>query len=84
MRVKKKRNYKKEYKKFQAGGREKKDRAARNRRRRKALKGGRVRKGDGKDLHHFVKGGKIVTVVESQSKNRGRAEKSRLRGSKRN
>jgi hypothetical protein len=83
MRVKK-RNYKKEYDKFQSSQKDKRERAARNKRRREAEKGGRVKKGDGKDLHHFTKGGKVVTVVESKSKNRGRKEKSRVKGSKRN
>ena len=83
MRVKK-RNYKKEYDKFQSSQKDKRERAARNKRRRKAEKGGRVKKGDGKDLHHFTKGGKVVTVVEPKSKNRGRKETSRVKGSKRN
>jgi|5_EtaG_2_1085323.scaffolds.fasta_scaffold02455_6 hypothetical protein len=81
MRVKK-RNYKKEYDKFQSSTKEKRNRAARNKRRRKAEKGGRVKKGDGKDLHHFTVGGKVVTVVEPKSKNRGRSEKSRVKGYK--
>jgi len=40
---------------------------------------GLVKKGDGNDIHH--KGGKVI--VMKASKNRGIAEKSRLRGSKR-
>ena len=79
MRVVKKRNYKKEYKKFQSSDKEKKNRAARNKRRRKAEKKGSVKKGDGKDIHH--KGSK--TKVEPKSVNRGRKEKSRLKGSRR-
>ena len=75
----KKRNYKKEYKKFQSSKKQKKNRAARNRRRRRLLRMGLVKKGDGKDIHH--KGGK-VTVMKA-SKNRGMREKSRLKGSKR-
>ena len=43
------------------------------------MAGGLVSKGDGKDIHH--KGNKL-TVMKS-SKNRGMAEKSRLKGSKR-
>jgi hypothetical protein len=78
MRVKK-RNYKKEYKKFQSSDKEKKNRAARNRRRRKAEKDGKVEKGDKKDIHH--KGKKIK--IEPRSINRGRKEKSRVKGSKR-
>tara|TARA_Y100000114_G_scaffold144027_1_gene152156 strand:- start:5683 stop:5925 length:243 start_codon:yes stop_codon:yes gene_type:complete len=79
MKVVKKRNYRKEYKKFQASKQEKKNRAARNRRRRIAEKEGRVKKGDGKDIHH--QGSK--TKIEPKSVNRGRKEKSRLRGSSR-
>tara|TARA_R100000152_G_C6722649_1_gene148408 strand:+ start:572 stop:847 length:276 start_codon:yes stop_codon:yes gene_type:complete len=78
-----KRNYKREYKKFQASTKSKKDRAARNKARRKALKVGRVRKGDGKDLHHSNGIESSRTVVLSRSSNRGRKEKSRLKGSKR-
>tara|TARA_R100001086_G_scaffold204111_1_gene120029 strand:+ start:735 stop:971 length:237 start_codon:yes stop_codon:yes gene_type:complete len=77
MRVK--RDYKKEYKKFQSSDKQKKERAKRNKNRRKLMAGGLVSKGDGKDVHH--KGNKL-TVMKS-SKNRGMAEKSRLKGSKR-
>lgn len=74
-----KRNYKKEYKKFQSSEEQKTKRAKRNKNRADAEKDGRVSKGDGKDVHH--KGNK--TKVMSKSKNRGMAEKSRLKGSKR-
>ena len=77
MRVK--RDYKKEYKKFQSSDKQKKERAKRNKNRRKLMAGGLVSKGDGKDVHH--KGNKL-TVMKS-SKNRGMPEKSRLKGSKR-
>jgi hypothetical protein len=46
------RDYKKEYAKFQSSTESKKDRAHRNKVRRKALKDGRVKKGDGKDIDH--------------------------------
>ena len=78
MRVKK-RNYKKEHDKFQSSEKEKKNRAERNRNRRKLAKGGKVSKGDGMDIHH--KGDNLT--VEPASKNRGRKEKSRVKGSKR-
>ena len=78
MRVKK-RNYKKEYIKFHSSTKEKKNRAGRNKRRRKAEKEGKVKKGDGKDIHH--KGKRIK--IEPRSINRGRKEKSRVKGSKR-
>ena len=69
----KKRDYKAEYKKFQSSTKMKKYRAELNKYNRKK---GTYGNGDGKDASH--KGGKIVGF-ESQSKNRGRAEKSRLK-----
>jgi hypothetical protein len=71
------RDYKDEYEKFQASTKSKKDRAHRNKVRRKALRTGRVRKGDGKDIDH-VDGNprnnspKNLRVV---SKSRNRAKK---------
>jgi len=62
----KKRDYKDEYKKFQVGGQLKK-RALRNKNRSKLMAGGRVKLGDGKDIHHV--GSKLS--VMSASKNRG-------------
>ena len=71
------RDYKDEYKKFQSTEKMKKYRAELNRYNRlKGTYGNR----DKKDASH--KGGKIVGM-EDQSTNRGRAEKSRLVGSKR-
>ena len=67
------RDYKDEYKKFQSSTKMKKYRAELNKYNRKK---GTYGNGDGKDASH--KGGKIVGF-ESQSKNRGRAEKSRLK-----
>lgn len=46
------RDYKAEYKKFQSSTKSKKDRASRNKMRRRLLATGRVRKGDGKDIDH--------------------------------
>ena len=69
----KKRDYKAEYKKFQSSSKMKKYRAELNKYNRKK---GTYGNGDGKDASH--KGGKIVGF-EAQSKNRGRAEKSRLK-----
>ena len=68
-----KRNYRKEYDKFQSSRKEKKNRAGRNKNRRKYLKLGLVKKGDGNDIHH--KGDKLK--VMKASKNRGIPEKSR-------
>lgn len=74
---KKERDYKKEYKKFQSSKKMKKYRAELNKYNRKR---GTYGNGDGKDASH--KNGKIAGF-ESQSKNRARREKSRLKGSKR-
>ena len=71
-----KRDYKDEYKKFQSSKKSKKYRAELNKYNRDK---GTYGNGDGKDASH--KGGKIVGF-ESQSKNRGRAEKSRLKKKK--
>jgi len=71
------RDYKDEYKKFQSSEKMKKYRAELNKYNRKR---GTYGNGDGKDASH--KGGKIVGM-EDESTNRGRAEKSRLTGSKR-
>tara|TARA_R110000824_G_scaffold369080_1_gene558479 strand:+ start:730 stop:1149 length:420 start_codon:yes stop_codon:yes gene_type:complete len=57
--------------------------AARNRSRRKAEKDGVAKKGDGNDVHHpegYFDDAK--TIVEPSSKNRGRKEKSRIKGYK--
>jgi len=71
------RDYKDEYKKFQSSTKSKKYRAELNKYNRdKGTYGNR----DGKDASH--KGGKIVGM-EDENINRGRAEKSRLVGSKR-
>ena len=69
----KKRDYKAEYKKFQSSTKAKKYRAELNKYNRQK---GTYGNGDKKDASH--KGGKIVGF-EEQSKNRGRAEKSRLK-----
>ena len=67
------RDYKDEYKKFQSSTKSKKYRAELNKYNRKK---GTYGNGDGKDASH--KGGKIAGF-EAESKNRGRAEKSRLK-----
>ena len=67
------RDYKAEYKKFQSSTKAKKYRAELNKYNRQK---GTYGNGDGKDASH--KGGKIVGF-EKESKNRGRAEKSRLK-----
>lgn len=75
--LEKKRDYKREYKKFQSSKKMKKYRAELNKYNRKR---GTYGNGDGKDASH--KNGKI-SGFEAQSKNRARREKSRLKGSKR-
>ncbi len=51
--VKRKRDYKKEYRDYQGTPEQKKRRAARNAARRQAMKEGRVHKGDGKEVDHL-------------------------------
>jgi hypothetical protein len=72
-----KRNYKREYKKFQSSLAAKKKRAKLNQYNRKKKTYGNK---DGLDASH--KKGKI-SGFEKSSKNKGRKEKSRLKGSKR-
>lgn len=50
--VNKPRPYKKEYEQYHASEEQKKNRAMRNAARRKLMKSGAVKKGDGKDVHH--------------------------------
>ena len=70
------RNYKEEYKAFHSKPDQKKRRAGRNAARRKMAASGKVKKGDGKDVHH--KDGNTLNNkrknlrVESKSKNRSR------------
>lgn len=71
------RDYKDEYEKFQSSKKMRRYRAELNKYNRKR---GTYGNGDGKDASH--KSGKIAGF-ESQSKNRARREKSRLKGSKR-
>ena len=70
------RNYNEEYKEFHSKPDQKKRRAGRNAARRKMAATGKVKKGDGKDVHH--KDGNALNNkrknlrVESKSKNRSR------------
>lgn len=73
----KKRNYKKEYKKFQSS---KKRRTYRSKLNKYNRKKGTYGNGDGKDASH--RGGRIIGF-EPLKINRGRKEKSRKKGSKR-
>jgi len=62
-----KRDYKKEYEKFQSSEEQKRKRAGRNKARRKAIKNGTVKKGDGMDMSHTKTG----VVKKPRSVNRG-------------
>lgn len=78
------RNYKREYETYQGKPDQIKNRAARNAARRKLMKAGKVRKGDGKDVAHVVamdKGGTNKTGLRVESKSANRSFK---RDSKRN
>ena len=72
----KKRNYKREYRKFHSSTAAKKDRASRNKVRRAALRTGKVRKGDGKDIDHRngnPRDNRSINLrVTSRSKNRSK------------
>ena len=84
-RVRTKAGVKHEYEAFQSSEKAKKDRSSRNSARRSAIKSGRAHKGDNKDVHHTTgnpRDNKSTRVI-SASENRGKHEKSRLKGSKR-
>lgn len=75
--VKRKRDYRKEYDEYQGTTEQKKRRADRNRARRKAIREGRVSKGDGKELDHvgYHRKGRLKNVptrVVSRHANRVR------------
>lgn len=82
------RDYEREYKRFQSSKKAKKDRAARNKARREALREGRVHRGDNLDIDHKDSNpshnSKSNLRVVSQTFNRSRKENSRRRGSRRN
>ncbi len=73
---------------FQSSKKAKKDRAARNKARREALREGRVHRGDDKEVHHVdsnpQNSSKSNIRVVSRTFNRSRKENSRRRGSRRN
>lgn len=76
-----------EYSKYQSSAKAKAERAARNTARRAALRKGTVRKGDGKVIDHKnsnpLDNSTQNLRVMSKSKNAGRRENSRKRGSRR-
>jgi len=73
------RNYKKEYKNYHSKPKQKKRRAQRNSARAKLKKAGKVRKGDGKDVHHknrnTADNRRKNLKVTSKSKNRSFSRK---------
>lgn len=78
--AKKARDYAKEYREYHAKPEQKKRRADRNAARRKAVRDGRVRKGDGMELDHVGshRTGRLKNVptrVVTQKKNRERQPK---------
>ena len=81
------RNYREEYDRYQSSKKAKKDRAARNKNRRKALREGRVHKYDNKELDHKDSNPRNNSSsnirVVSRKFNRSRKENSRRRGSRR-
>lgn len=82
------RDYEREYKRFQSSKKAKKDRAARNKARREALREGRVHRGDGKEIDHVdsnPRNNRSSNLrVVSRRTNRAKKENSRRRGSRRN
>ena len=76
-----------EYSRFQSSKKAKKDRAARNKARREALREGRVHRGDGKEIDHKnsqpTDNRRSNLRIVSRTFNRSRKENSRRRGSRR-
>lgn len=81
------RDYSREYRRFQSSKKAKRDRAARNKARREALREGRVHRGDGKEIDHKnsqpTDNRRSNLRVVSRKFNRSRKENSRRRGSRR-
>ena len=74
--VNKPRPYSKEYEQYQGTEEQKKKRAERNKARRQALREGKVKKGDGKDVAHrkaIDKGGSLKDGVRVESKEANRS-----------
>lgn len=75
------RNYSKEYKNYHAKPKQKKRRAQRNSARRKMVKAGKARKGDGKDVDHkdrnTANNSRKNLRVVSKSKNRSFSRKKK-------
>ena len=81
--MRKPRDYKAEYAKYQGTEEQKKKRAQRNKARRKATREGKVSKGDGKDVAHrkaMDKGGKNSDGVKVETASRNRSFKRDSKG----
>ena len=82
------RDCEREYKRFQSSKKAKRDRAARNKARRQAMREGRVHRGDDKEVDHRDSNPQHNSSsnlrVVSRKFNRSRKENSRRRGSRRN
>ena len=80
------RNYKDEYKKHQSSVKAKKDRAARNKARRRAISKGKASKGDGKDMGHKKAlrsgGSRSVSNTRVQSRKTNRSDNGHRKGEK--
>ena len=72
------RNYRKEYDEYHSQSKQKKRRAGRNAARRKMEASGKVRKGDGKDVHH-----KDRNPINNKSNNLKAVSKSKNRSVRR-
>ena len=81
-----KRDYKKEYKKFQSSTKQKKKRAERNKLNREAKKKGIIKKGDGYDMSHTKNGvrKKKASVNRGSNKDQPGDKKARGKGQKKN
>lgn len=78
----KERNYRKEYDNYHSTPKAKKQRARNNAARQKAIKEGKARKGDGKDVAHTKPGAKGSTFMQSKSANRSFARTKTARRKK--
>jgi len=84
------RNYKREYKLYHSKPKQKRRRAQRNAARRKMMKAGKVRKGDGKDVEHrdhntannSSKNLKVMSKSRNRSKNKGAGGRPRKKAKK--
>lgn len=77
------RDYRKEYDEYQGTEEQKKRRAQRNKARRKAMREGKVRKGDGKEVAHVGQNrkGKLGNKVKIQDKKTNRKNQPKRDGS---